>query len=65
MKGYQFLYGPQPKNDQSNNLITSKLNKDLSKIECFQCLLSIENSNSVFTLKLNDCAEWKESTGQN
>ena len=29
-------------------LRTSKLNKDLSTIECFQCCLSIENSNGVF-----------------
>ena len=57
MKGCQFLNGLQVKNDKKNNLRTSKLNKDLSQIECFQCCLSIENSNSTFTLKLNYCAE--------
>ena len=39
--------GLQLKNDKKNNLNTSKLNKDLSKIECFQCCLSVENSDIV------------------
>ena len=47
LKGCEFLNGLQLKNDKKNNLITSKLNKDLSQIECFQCCLSTENSNSV------------------
>ena len=47
LKVCQFLNGPKLKNDKKNNLRTSKLNKDLSQIECFQCRLSIENSNSV------------------
>ena len=52
MKVCQFLNGLQwqnDKNDKKNNLKTSKLNKNLSQIECFQCCLSIVfNSNSVF-----------------
>ena len=48
MKVCQLLDGLQLKNDKNNNLRTPKLNKDLSQIECFQCCLSIENSNSVF-----------------
>ena len=47
MKGCQFLNSLQLKNDKKNNLRTSKLNKDLSQIECFQCCLPIENSNRV------------------
>ena len=43
----QFLNVLQLKNDKKNNLRTSMLNKDLSQIECFQCCLSVENSNSV------------------
>ena len=48
LKSCQFLSGLQLKNDKTNNVRTSKLNKDLSQIEYFQCCLSIENSNSVF-----------------
>ena len=43
LKVCQFLYGLQLQNDKKNNLRTSKLNKDLSHIKCFQCCLSIEN----------------------
>ena len=48
LKVCQFLNVLQLKNDKKNNLRTSMLNKDLSQIECFQCCLSVENSNSVF-----------------
>ena len=48
LKDCQFLNGLQLKNDKKSNLRTSKLNKDLSQIECFQYYLSIENLNSVF-----------------
>ena len=49
LKGCQcFLNGLLLKNDKINNLRTSKLNKDLSQIECFQCCLSTENLNSVY-----------------
>ena len=51
LKGYQFLNGLQLQNYEKNILRTSKLNKDLSQIECSQCCLSVENSNSVFTSK--------------
>ena len=37
----------QLKNDKKSNLRTSKLNKDLSQIKCFQCCFSTENSHSV------------------
>ena len=37
LKGCQFLNDLQLTNDKKNNLITSKLNKDLSQIKCFQC----------------------------
>ena len=36
MKDCQFLNGLQFKNDKKNNLRTSKLNKGLSQIECYQ-----------------------------
>ena len=52
------LNGIKLKNDKKNDLRTSKLKKHLLQIECFQRCLSTENSNSVFTLKLNDCAEY-------
>ena len=48
LRGSQFLNGLQLKNDTKNNLRTSKLNKDVSQIEYFQCCLSKENSNSVY-----------------
>ena len=48
LKSCQFLNVLQLKNNKKNNLRAWKLNKDLSQIECFQCCLSIENSNSVF-----------------
>ena len=48
LKGCQCLNGLLFKNDKINNLRTSKLNKDLSQIECFQCCLSTENLNSVY-----------------
>ena len=64
MKGCQFLNGIQLKNDKKNNLRTPKLNKKLSKIECFQCCLSIENSKSVsFSFETNDCADWNKRAG--
>ena len=47
LKVCQFLNILQLKNAKKNNLRTSKLNKDLSQIQCFQCCLSIENSNRV------------------
>ena len=66
MKGCQFVYGLQLKNDKKNNLRTSKLNKDLSQIECFQCCLSIKiRIVFLFTLKLNDWAEWNKRAGEN
>ena len=65
MKGCQFLNGLQLKNDTKDNLRTSRLNKDLSQIEYFQCCLSIQNSNCDFTLKINDCALWNKRAGEN
>ena len=66
LKGCQFLNGLQLKNGKKNNLRTSKLNKDLSQIEWFQCCLSTENSNSVsFYFETKWFAEWNKSAGEN
>ena len=48
LKVCQLQSDRQIKNDKKYKLWTSKLNKDFSQIECFQCCLSIENSNSAF-----------------